>query len=232
MTTRRWLVLGACAALAALVVVVVLVVVVSQEPKVHLGDIPAWFAWIATVGVLVVALVQIGTERRRRHEAEEHERNERHLAQARLVSAILGPEERPPPGVVGRGTTAVELVNGSDEPVYMLVVGIVEIQGAAPHTIEEWLELRQDGPYQPIPVTTVSILPRGTFRVSVDGVGWSSIAMQGRSGVDVAFTDRAGSHWIRRATGKLEELHQDPLEYFLRWGLSGPYDLQTPRRVD
>jgi hypothetical protein len=121
----------------------------------------------------------------------------------------------------------VTLVNGSDEPVYTLVVGIVFIQGAGPRTIEEMLELRQQSPDQLVPVTTASILPKGAFQVWIAGVGWSSI-MAGRSGADVAFTDRAGTHWIRRALGKLEELAEDPFTYFQRWEMYGPYELQTP----
>jgi hypothetical protein len=56
--------------------------------------------------------------------------------------------------------------------------------------------------------------------------------MGGRFGAEVAFTDRAGSHWIRRATGKLEELPKEPLEYFEPSGLYGPYALVTPERID
>ena len=55
--------------------------------------------------------------------------------------------------------------------------------------------------------------------------------MGGRSAAEVAFTDRAGKHWIRRGTGQLEPLPEDPIDYFQRLGLYGPYDLQTPERV-
>jgi len=87
------------------------------------------------------------------------------------------------------------------------------------------------GADQPIPVTTVSILPPGNYRVWISGVGWSSI-LSGRSGAEVAFTDREGSFWIRRADGRLEEIHQEPFEYFRRFGLFGPYELETPERVE
>ncbi len=166
-------------------------------------------------------------DKRRRAEAE-RDRRERHFAQARLVAAYVGPEESKDRSTEGlkQGRTAIDLVNGSDEPVYRLVVAIVLIQGAAPHTLERWLE-RQG---EQIPVSPVSILPSGTSRVWIQGAGWSGL-LSGRHGAEVAFTDRAGSHWVRRATGQLEELDQEPFEYFKRWGLYGPYDLQTPERL-
>src|SRR4051794_27038336 len=121
---------------------------------VHLGDVPTWIAAVGTVGALVAALIQINTERQRRHLLEIREAHERHQAQARLISAFLGTEEtrgRPvPPGQeftdnddpsVGR--TPIYIINGSDEPVYEPVVGLVAIQGAAPHTMEAWLEASQ-----------------------------------------------------------------------------------------
>jgi hypothetical protein len=55
--------------------------------------------------------------------------------------------------------------------------------------------------------------------------------MSGRSGAEVAFTDRNNTHWIRRATGQLEELDEDPLRYFAQLGFYGPHDLQTPERI-
>jgi hypothetical protein len=82
----------------------------------------------------------------------------------------------------------------------------------------------------PRPVTTASILPPGRHRVWVGGIGWGR-GMGGRPGAEVAFTDRAGRHWIRRATGRLEEIPKEPFEYFKEWGLFGPYDLQNPEPI-
>jgi hypothetical protein len=202
------------------------------------GDVPTWLAAIGTVGALIAAFVQIGTERRLRHERELKE-------QARLISAITGPALRDAearaeaeaggpgwlggvPGGVAR--TAIDLINGSPEPVYRIVAGVVFVQGGAPRTLEAFLkaDITQK------PVTTASVLPpSGTYRVWVHGF-WLNAAgggLGGRSAAEVAFTDRAGNHWIRRATGQLEELPEDPIDYFQRLGLHGPYDLQTPERV-
>jgi len=47
-----------------------------------------------------------------------------------------------------------------------------------------------------------------------------------------AFTDRAGIHWIRRATGELEELPESPLEYSARVGSRGPHELVRSEPAD
>lgn len=174
---------------------------------------------------------QIGAEHRRRHEREAQERDERHRAQARLVAVVLGPEEREP-GRSGRsGRSGADLINGSPEPVYRLVVAIVNIQGSSPRSIEGWIERRDreaDVLSLPrVPVTSVSILPGGMYRVWIDDIGWGRV-LSGRRVAEVAFTDRAGSHWVRRGTGELEELAGGPILHYLG---AGPHELQTPERI-
>ena len=74
--------------------------------RLNLGDVPTWVAAIGTVVAIFVALFQINTERKRRHEAEEREQDERHHSHARLISAIPGMVEQPPDvglGSVGTG---------------------------------------------------------------------------------------------------------------------------------
>ena len=125
---------------------------------------------------------------------------------------------------------AIDLINGSAEPIYTLVAGLVFIQGAGPASLERWLERRQGGRRDPIPITTVSMLPAGDFRIRVPvtpGLGIPS----GRLGAEIAFTDRNGTHWIRRAGGQLEELGQEPLRHFAELGFYGPHDLLTPSRI-
>ena len=108
------------------------------------GDVPTWLAAIGTVGALFAVLTQINGERRRRHKLEDKERLEHHRAQARLIAAVVGPSEGPPQREGGTARTAIDLVNGSKEPVYRLVVGIVCIQGTCPDTIERWLRTQQE----------------------------------------------------------------------------------------
>jgi hypothetical protein len=206
----------------------------------NFGDVPTWVAAIGTVGALVAALIQINTERRHRHAQELQDRAERHMEQARMIAAFLGSEEtrgRPdledkPPSRPTSGRTPVYLVNGSAEPVYQPVIGIVSIQGAAPCTMEQWLDARQrqlktEPGFRPVPITTASILPPGKSLVWISGTGWSGY-LSGRSSAEIAFTDRAGAHWIRRTNGQLEELPSEPHKYFGERGLLAPFELQTP----
>lgn len=204
--------------------------------NISLGDVPTWVASVGTVGALIAALVQINTERNRRHANEERERYERHRSQAQLISAIMGPEEKPPsqeelpftPLKYTHGRTGVDIINNSAEPVYSVVVGIVFLRDttAGPRTTEEALRLRREMRLPGMPVTTTSILPPGTYRVWVREVGWAR-----RPGAEIAFTDRAGNHWIRRTDGQLEELAKPPFEYFSEHGMYGPYELQLPERL-
>lgn len=197
------------------------------------GDVPTWVAAVGTVGALVAALFQIGTERKRRIATDERFRDEQHWEQAQLVAAYLGEEERTQtiqgPGD-DNGRTSIYLTNNSPEPVYSVVVGLVFVQGAAPRSLEDMLDLNKTQYGRQGPVTTVSILPGGLYRTWIAGIGWHRI-LSGRAGVEIAFTDRAGAHWIRRATGELHELAKPPLDYFQTWGFYGPHDFQTPERV-
>jgi len=185
-------------------------------------------AAVGTAGALFTALFQIKRERDYRRNLEKGEQTERYRAQARLISAIPGPVKRPST-TYRHGRTGVDLLNVAEEPVFRVVVGVVLIQGTGPQTLEEMLEFaahRQDGLR---PATTLSLLPSGRYRVWILGGGWSGV-LSGRSGAEIAFTDRGGAHWIRRASGQLQELPEDAITYFEKHGLHGPHDFQRPLR--
>lgn len=225
------------------------------------GDFATWVAAIGTVSAVIVALVQVARERAARVRRENQDRSDRHSAHARLISAWMGTAEAVPESDrveyndadadrAFNYRTPIYVQNSSAEPIYEVVVGIVFIQGAAPRTLEGILDLRrqrreetadlaakgvdvtrEQRAFQRDPVTTSGIVPPGTWRVWIAGKGWTSI-MSGRGGVDVAFVDRAGVSWVRRAMGPLEELSQRPLKHFFEHGLHGPHEFQTPDRVD
>lgn len=196
------------------------------------GDVPAWIASVGTVAAISVALFQIRTERKLRQKAERADRIERHKAQARLISAMPGPTEPEEGQDPLAGRSAVDCINASSEPIYNVVLGIVFIQGAAPRTTEDMLKLRLgSGEVASVPTTTLNMLPPGRSRAWILGTHWTSV-LAGRAGAEIAFTDRAGSHWIRRATGGLDELPVDPLEYFKQFNFYGPYEFQTPESLD
>jgi hypothetical protein len=106
---------------------------------------------------------------------------------------------------------------------------MVFVQGAGPRSLEDMLKLQEQYGRRG-PVTTASILPGGLYRVWIAGTGWHRI-LSGRPGAEIAFTDASGAHWIRRATGRLEELRAPPLAYLEKWQFYGPHDLQRPERV-
>lgn len=200
--------------------------------SIQFGDIPTWLASLGTVGALVAALYQISNERQRRLTQESHDRQERHQAQARLVSAWVGKSEE-------RNNIheiALELINGSSEPVYGLAVGIVFIQGAAPHSLEEWFDAKKKSEIQEHrqlspPIAILSVLPPGRWRAWVQDTG--DVLGGGRRVAEIAFTDRAGAYWIRRGRGNLEELPIPPFEHFHKFGMYGPpYDYRMPEPLE
>jgi hypothetical protein len=131
--------------------------------------------------------------------------------QAERVSVWPGPSADPQP---------VALLNHSDEPVYEAVATFVFIDGSGPTRGEEV------SPELASRRVRVGVIPPGRWRVCVDG-GWNG--MYARLGLEVAFTDRAGAHWVRRADGRLEELPRGAFDYF---ELSRPLELTPPEPVD
>jgi hypothetical protein len=172
------------------------------------GDLATWVGSIGVVGTLYLALVQIRAEQRHRradqHAAQERERRR----QAERISGW--------PGIDEVETTTLIILNRSDEPVYEVVVTLVFVQGGGVRRGEDY------GPRNYQSVSVISVLPPGRWRVDVRG-GWHG--MMRRPGVEVAFIDRAGITWIRRATGTLEEVMLSPIDHY---GLGRPQNMGMP----
>jgi hypothetical protein len=132
-------------------------------------------------------------------------------AQAELVSVWPGPKADPQP---------VALLNSSDEPVYEAVATFVFIDGSGPMRGED------ASPELAARRIRVGVIPPGRWRVSING-GWNG--MYSRLGVEVAFTDGAGAHWVRRADGRLEQLPRRAFDYFEQ---PRPLDLTPPEPDD
>ena len=149
--------------------------------------------------------------------------------QARLISAWVDAYTPVRDEWSGTDMTPLFIANTSGEPVYNIVATLVLVQGAgAPQRGEDWARRHQEK--HDTPMTTAAILPPGRWRVLVRGTHWTS-GMGLRAAAEVAFTDRAGAHWIRRGTGDLEELDEPPIQYFERHGFYGPHELVTPEPV-
>lgn len=163
--------------------------------SVAVGNLPSWLAAVGTVGTLIAALLQIRSERARFVAQQAADRQERRYAQARLISAwmkALGSD--PPTDGTPHSYMKIALANGSAEPVYNVLVTVVDVQGTIPHQRENFGTNNR----QYIQDATLSILPPGRWSVRVDGAFG---AMGSRPGAEVAFTDRSRVHWVRRTWG-------------------------------
>lgn len=169
-----------------------------------------WIAGLALVAAagwvtsVVVARRSARKERRTRADVERR-------AQAEKVSVWQEPSANPQP---------VALLNHSDEPVYDAVATFVFVDGSGPARGEEVAHERAGWRVR------VGVIPPGRWRVHVDG-GWNG--MYSRLGVEVAFTDCAGGHWVRRADGRLETLPRGAFDHF---ELSRPMDRTPPEPYD
>jgi hypothetical protein len=152
--------------------------------QLRLGDVPAWGAAIGTVGTLIAVLVQMNADRKARRARDRR-------SQAVHVSAW--PDLRPRKG------DSLILVNHSDEPIYEVVVTAVPIKGMA---------AKGEHAGDKAPFMTV---PPGRWRMPMSDE-WAG--MYAMPGVEIAFTDAAGAHWIRRGTGRLEEIAETPFTHY------------------
>lgn len=171
-------------------------------------------AAVGTVLAFVVAFVQINRERTARMQAQAASLQRERRGQAEHISGWLSGQDL---GAV----QPIALHNASVEPVYRAVVWMVFIQGAGPHTGIGAARLPSSNwPFR----SFISVIPPGTSYTSVSG-GWG--ALSARPGVELAFTDRTGVHWLRSPDGQLAEIDQPPTEYY---GLDGPHDWRAPER--
>lgn len=174
--------------------------------------IGVWFAGIATllaaigtVSALFFTIRSTNKARREtlalRREVEEGKRRD----QATRVCAWIH----------GQWTT-LRLRNGSHEPVYNAVLHFVWVRGGWA-TGEDAPEDQRDRLR-----AVVQVLPPGDFTVVIAGPRGGSMPVSMRTGipgVELAFTDAANHHWMRRATGDLNEQPAGPIEHY---GLDRP----------
>ena len=126
------------------------------------------------------------------------------------TTAMLAPTPDP-------GPTPIALENSSAQPVYQAVVTLVFITGRAPYSDETGQRFRK----------LLSIVPPGRWTAEVNR--WEPGGGR-HPGVEIAFTDRAGRHWLRRATGDLIKLSRTPLEHYgLAVPSSGTWHVPNPR---
>jgi hypothetical protein len=162
---------------------------------------------IATVLLFVAAFIQIGMERSARKRAEAEE-------QARMIAAWFGSRD----GADGERMEVV-LMNASAQPVYDVIAWLVLLQGAGPRKGED------DDSGDVSRRSPVGVLPPGRSATTLPGPFlWAG--MHRRPGVELAFTDAASRHWIRRGDGRLERIRTDPVKHYR---LGRPVDWQGAR---
>lgn len=162
-------------------------------------------AAIGTIGTLIYAIKSTNQARRETRALQNAVAQAKEREQADRICAWIH-------GDYHQGVLA--LLNSSDQPAYNVVVYWVYVQGAAWSTGEQAEKLLGNDPGRGInkirPV--LQVVPPGKFQL-LSGVGNQDI-MQGRPGVEIAFTDMGGRHWLRRATGTLEALTTSPFEHY------------------
>lgn len=173
------------------------------------GNVPGWISGIGTTLAVSLALYQTTTDRIKRTREERR-------SQATLVSGWPEGEKVTNNAYI----TATVLLNNSDEPVYEVVVSLVLVQGAGPRRGED-LDSTHHRP-------VLSILPPGKWVVEVSGKGFG---MGLRPGIEIAFTDRRGHHWIRRTDGTLQEITKNAVDYYAL-GRPQSYSVPGPHRSE
>ena len=134
-----------------------------------------------------------------------HEHAGRDQGQAALVAGRVR--------TIDDRVTGAVLTNGSELPVFSVVAWVVATSGAAPASGEEWVtRIRQDhgqpedgaAARDPSTPAMLPLLRPGV--TELDLPAWARAGAGGRPAVELAFTDVAGRHWVRRAGGRLERI--------------------------
>jgi hypothetical protein len=174
---------------------------------VHWAPIGTWLGALGTFAAVTIALVNSQRAERVRLEDER-------MLQARRAAAWMWSER------VISGMDRVIIENGSKQPLHEVVLTIVVLHGSGPHLGEEmW-----SGQFDPVPGGIVTPLPPGRWKIDVPPY---SGGMNKVPAVEMAFTDQAGRHWIRRAHGQLEEIPLDPITHY---GIHRPFGYLIPER--
>ena len=179
--------------------------VVSWWTSARVGALGSVLAAVGTITAFIVGFIQISRERSLRQEADRR-------AQAQQVSGWIAPRTTSPDA--GESGLDAILLNNSQEPVYRVVVWLVYIQGSGPRIGEEVGDAH--------PPATFAVLPPGRYETLLHG--WDA-GMNRRAGVELAFTNAAGHHWIRRSSGQLVNLKVPPADYY---DIGDPHAWFTP----
>ena len=163
-------------------------------------DCAAWAAALGTVFATVLTALNLRREARwRREDERQRSENEKREQAARIAAWILTDQKS--------GQTKEDIIrisNQSFSPVYCCVATFV---------VNE-----QDGDHYPAEFRRkLTTLPPGEWYLAAPK-GWRG--MCARPGVEIAFTDAHGVHWIRNAVG---QLHERPIDAIKHYEIELPY---------
>jgi heme exporter protein D len=196
----------------------------TSSPEAFLGLTPDWWSAVATsVGALatffavLVALAIPILQWRKDRQREER-------LQAEKISVWFSDEDDVSDPANLEENFLNEILcpfvvnNASTQPIYDMVVEVVGLQGAIRRTaIGDTIENNEQYMFY------YDTIPPGQTKARIDtGGGGMGI----RHALEVAFTDVAGTHWVRSGNGILRASRVDAVDLF---GLSRPLSVRADR---
>ena len=170
-------------------------------------DYAAWAAALGTFLATVLTALNLRREAQwRREDERQRSENEKREQAARITAWILTDQKL--------GQTKKDIIrisNQSFSPVY--------------HCVATFVINEQNGQHYPADYRRkLTTLPPGEWQLATPK-GWRG--MSARPGVEIAFTDAHGVHWVRTAVGQLQE---SPIDAIKHYGVEMPYssDRLTP----
>ncbi|WP_454926151.1 hypothetical protein [Actinomyces oris] len=163
-------------------------------------DWASWIGAIGTAGATLIATITLALEAWWR-------RSDKRKEQAVRITVWVLTNQKSDQ----KTDDVIRISNQSFSPVYRFVVTVV---------INE-----QNGSHYPAWYRRIfTALPPGEWQLTAPK-GWRR--MSARPGVEIAFTDAHGVHWLRNAVG---HLHERPIDAIKHYGVELPYspDQLTP----
>lgn len=169
-----------------------------METGVNWGDIATWVTGIATIALFIIGFIQIRNERISRIKAEKKIETRDKRDQAERISSWFVKATHDNHG----DWQWIAILNQSAQPIYNVIVSIVPLS-------QKGDKLASPKPHR----VCIDVVPPGQGYTSVDAIQFGHPG-HSRAGVEIAFKDRSGSNWIRKATGELSEIDKSAMEYY------------------
>lgn len=155
---------------------------------------------IGTVGALFAALFQIWRDRSLRLK---NKREEQAVNVAAWLEDIVLTSEMPGNQFSAYRTALIR--NNNLTPIYNVILTVVGLHGAGPaihgEDNEEGFEFR----------VMLAQIPTGLWGTWIDTGGGGMGVI---TALEISFRDSTGASWIRRGSGELVEIKEDPLTYY------------------